>query len=109
LTPALRIRDTRLFCAGQLTGAEGYTEAVGTGLYAASQALAAMRGKDPVEWPESTCLGALTRHLTAPNADFQPMNFNFGLLPKIEGIGKSQRKQAQVDACLAQWETFQPF
>lgn len=109
LTPALRIRGTRIFCAGQLTGAEGYTEAVGTGLYAASQLLASLQGSDLLEWPEATCLGALTRHLTALNVDFQPMNFNFGLLPKIEGIGKSQRKQAQIDACMEQWETFRPF
>ncbi len=109
LSSTLRIPETRLFCAGQLTGAEGYTEAVGTGLYAASQLIAALRGNASLTWPEATCLGALTRHLTSPNPDFQPMNFNFGLLPKIDGLPKSERKQAYVQACLREWETFQPF
>jgi methylenetetrahydrofolate--tRNA-(uracil-5-)-methyltransferase len=109
LTPALRIHGTRIFCAGQITGAEGYTEALGTGLYAASTMAAALRGDDSFTWPSQTCLGALTTHLTSPNADFQPMNFNFGLLPKIDGIGKNQRKQAQIDLCLQAWEGFRPF
>jgi methylenetetrahydrofolate--tRNA-(uracil-5-)-methyltransferase len=109
LSPALRIPGTRLFCAGQLTGAEGYTEAVGTGLYTASMMLAAMRGDEDFHWPLETCLGSLVQHLTSPNADFQPMNFNFGLLPKIEGVRKNNRKQAQIDQCLSRWTTFNPF
>jgi len=109
LDGALRIPGTRVFCAGQLTGAEGYTEAVGTGLYAASMLVAAMRGDSGFRWPENTCLGALVKHLTSPNPDFQPMNFNFGLLPKIPGIGKTGRKEAQIAACLAQWESFRPW
>ncbi|HLP42162.1 MAG TPA: methylenetetrahydrofolate--tRNA-(uracil(54)-C(5))-methyltransferase (FADH(2)-oxidizing) TrmFO [Fibrobacteria bacterium] len=111
LEPSLRLKGTRIFCAGQITGAEGYTEAIGTGLYAASQMLAALRDKTLV-WPETTCLGALTRHLTDPNPDFQPMNFNFGLLPKMDTetkLAKKDKKGAQVEQCLATWEAFRPF
>jgi methylenetetrahydrofolate--tRNA-(uracil-5-)-methyltransferase len=107
LDPSLRIKGTQVFCAGQLTGAEGYTEAIGTGMYAASQMLASLRGETCV-WPEATCLGALTRHLTDPNPDFQPMNFNFGLLPKIETAHKKERKGAQIEACQKAWEGFRP-
>jgi len=110
LTPALRIKDTRLFCAGQLTGAEGYTEALGTGLYAASMMIAALRGNSDFSWPEGTCLQALTAHLTSPNPEFQPMNFNFGLLPKAENVHKSKRKDAQISRCLEIWDSgFTPF
>lgn len=108
LEPSLRIKGTRIFCAGQLTGAEGYTEAIGTGLYAASQMLADLRGES-LAWPEATCLGALTRHLTDPNPDYQPMNFNFGLLPRAETAHKKDRKAAQIAACQAAWEGFAPF
>ena len=120
LEPSLRVKPaaetvtsgkapgTRIYCAGQLTGAEGYTEAIGTGLYAASMILAEMRGDSDFTWPEATCLGALTRHLTFPNPDFQPMNFNFGLLPKVEG-GKKDRKALQIEACLTAWKSFEPF
>jgi methylenetetrahydrofolate--tRNA-(uracil-5-)-methyltransferase len=109
LEPSLRIKGTRIFCAGQLTGAEGYTEAIGTGLFAASQMLAHLRGEAALPWPEATCLGALTRHLTDPNPDFQPMNFNFGLLPKVESPSRKDRKGLQIEACLAAWKDFQPF
>jgi methylenetetrahydrofolate--tRNA-(uracil-5-)-methyltransferase len=108
LEPSLRIKGTRVFCAGQLTGAEGYTEAIGTGLFAASQILAELAGESR-PWPEASCLGALTRHLTDPNPDYQPMNFNFGLLPKAETAHKKDRKGAQIAACQAAWEGFVPF
>jgi methylenetetrahydrofolate--tRNA-(uracil-5-)-methyltransferase len=108
LEPSLRIKGTRIFCAGQLTGAEGYTEAIGTGLFAASQMLAELKGES-CPWPEATCLGALTRQLTDPNPDYQPMNFNFGLLPRAETAHKKDRKGAQIAACQAAWEGFAPF
>ncbi|HKP97649.1 MAG TPA: methylenetetrahydrofolate--tRNA-(uracil(54)-C(5))-methyltransferase (FADH(2)-oxidizing) TrmFO [Fibrobacteria bacterium] len=109
LEPSLRIKGTRVFCAGQLTGAEGYTEAIGTGMYAASMILAHLRGDDGFAWPEATCLGALTRHLTDANPDFQPMNFNFGLLPKVETASKKDKKGAQIENCLKALEGFRPF
>jgi methylenetetrahydrofolate--tRNA-(uracil-5-)-methyltransferase len=138
LEPSLRVKGTRIWCSGQLTGAEGYTEAIGTGLYAASMLLADLRGESGFTWPEVTCLGALTRHLTHPNPDFQPMNFNFGLLPKVgpapdagpepldpevgpDGpapggggkakikVGRKDRKAAQIEHCLDAWKTFLPF
>jgi methylenetetrahydrofolate--tRNA-(uracil-5-)-methyltransferase len=109
LEPSMRIKGTRIFCAGQITGAEGYTEAIGTGMYAASMMLAHLRGDDHFSWPEASCLGALTRHLTDPNPDFQPMNFNFGLLPKVDSRSKKDRKGAQIEQCLQALESFQPF
>lgn len=109
LEPSLRIKGTRIYCAGQITGAEGYTEAIGTGMYASSMLLAELRGDTGFVWPEATCLGALTRHLTDPNPDFQPMNFNFGLLPKIETKAKKDKKGLQVQSCLEALETFRAF
>ena len=109
LEPSLRIKGTRIYCAGQITGAEGYTEAIGTGMYAASMILAHARGEPDFTWPEATCLGALTRHLTDPNPDFQPMNFNFGLLPKVETRAKKDKKGAQIENCLKALGDFHPF
>jgi methylenetetrahydrofolate--tRNA-(uracil-5-)-methyltransferase len=106
LDGSLRIKGTRIFCAGQLTGAEGYTEALSTGLFAASMMLADMRGDGRFRWPEASCIGALTRHLTFPNPDFQPMNFNFGLLPKVESGGKKDRKGLQIQKCLEALDGF---
>jgi methylenetetrahydrofolate--tRNA-(uracil-5-)-methyltransferase len=108
LEPTLRLRGTRIFCAGQITGAEGYTEALSTGLYAAAALHAALSGKETFRWPRGTCLAALTEHLTSPNPDFQPMNFNFGLLPSEPTWKKKERKQKQIEACEAAWEGFAP-
>ncbi len=109
LDRSLRIKGTEIYCAGQITGAEGYTEAIGTGLYVASQVLSSLRGEPSLPWPEESCLGALTRHLTDPNPDFQPMNFNFGLLPKIDSAAKKEKKGLQIEACLRSLENFSPF
>jgi methylenetetrahydrofolate--tRNA-(uracil-5-)-methyltransferase len=109
LEPTLRLRGTNIFCAGQITGAEGYTEALSTGLYAASALHAALRGHDGYRWPEGTCVRALVDHLTHPNPDFQPMNFNFGLLPNDLAWHKKQRKERQIEAAQKAWEGFGPF
>ena len=112
LEQTLRLRGTKIFCAGQITGAEGYTEALSTGYYAASMLHAALKDESAAQtyrWPEGTCIRALTEHLTYPNADFQPMNFNFGLLPVRDGWRKSQRKEMQIKTCVESWEGFRPF
>lgn len=100
----------RVFLAGQITGAEGYTEALATGWYAARQLHARIAGGTPDPLPEATALGSLVRFLTTPRPEdapvFQPMNINFGLLPEPampEGAKKKDkglRKQLQVDAAL---------
>ena len=109
LEPTLRIRGTRIFCAGQITGAEGYTEALSTGLFAASCLNAAVQGMPEPQWPLESCIGALAAHLTSPNTDFQPMNFNFGLLPVQPDWPKKQRKDKQIEACQKAWAGFSPF
>jgi methylenetetrahydrofolate--tRNA-(uracil-5-)-methyltransferase len=96
----LCLRGTRIFCAGQIIGAEGYTEAVGTGLFAAVQLDSYLRSGHGLDFPRETCLGALTDFLTSPNEDYQPMNFNFGLLPPLDGVKKNQRKEKQVERTL---------
>ncbi len=89
LDPDLRLRGAEagtpaLFVAGQLTGAEGYCEAMATGLVAGVNLARAARGAPTLVFPEETAIGALTHHLaTAPARPFQPMNFNFGLLPPL--------------------------
>lgn len=111
LAPNLRLKGTRIFCAGQITGAEGYTEAIGTGFFAARhllQALSSGSDEDTCLFPAETCLASLTRHLTSPNEDFQPMNFNFGLLPVPPEQDKRERKlrkERQITACQSAWES----
>ena len=90
------------FIAGQLSGVEGYVESIGSGLVAALNAYRTLQGKEYIELPECTMLGALASYLERPNQDFQPMNANFGLLPPLgEHVrDKAHRKQALSDRAI---------
>jgi methylenetetrahydrofolate--tRNA-(uracil-5-)-methyltransferase len=87
LGPALTARDDEgLFFAGQLTGVEGYTESLGTGLLAGINLARRLDGKPVTVPPPTTMLGGLYRYLRDADPDhFQPMNANFGLLDPVEG------------------------
>ncbi len=90
--------DGHVFVAGQLTGVEGYTESIGTGLLGGINLARALRGEAPVVPPPTTMLGGLMRYLReADPRHFQPMNANFGLLdPPDAPVKKAERKAAQV-------------
>ena len=83
--------DPHVFFAGQLTGVEGYMESAACGLLAAHQILRRLAGKAPLVLPQQTMCGALAHHLAAPNADFQPMGSNMGLLPPLEQPVRDKR------------------
>jgi methylenetetrahydrofolate--tRNA-(uracil-5-)-methyltransferase len=99
LGPALTAKDDdRLFFAGQLTGVEGYTESLGTGLLAGINLARRLEGRPLAVPPPTTMLGGLYRYLRdADPTHFQPMNANFGLLDPLEGrVKKDQRKPRLV-------------
>lgn len=82
-----------IWFAGQITGAEGYTEAVATGWYAAWHMAQRLTRNTEIPLPAGSCMRALVDHLVSPNPDFQPMNFNFGLLPREGKLRKGQKKE----------------
>src|ERR687898_1309285 len=85
LAPGLTARDnSQLFFAGQITGVEGYTESLGTGLLAGINLARALTGLPVTLPPATTMLGALYRYLREANPKhFQPMNANFGLVDPL--------------------------
>ncbi|HEV8125390.1 MAG TPA: methylenetetrahydrofolate--tRNA-(uracil(54)-C(5))-methyltransferase (FADH(2)-oxidizing) TrmFO [Gemmatimonadales bacterium] len=93
--------DERVFIAGQITGVEGYTESLGTGIMAGINLARVLSGEPPAIPPATTMLGGLYRYLRdADPRHFQPMNANFGLLeplPPGAKIRKDAKKQALVD------------
>jgi methylenetetrahydrofolate--tRNA-(uracil-5-)-methyltransferase len=101
LTPALALRDApATLVAGQLTGVEGYTESLATGLLAGINLARVLRGGAPALPPPTTMLGALMAYLRdADPKGFQPMNANFGLLPPLE---PPCRDRARKKALLAE-------
>ncbi|MFZ5625007.1 MAG: methylenetetrahydrofolate--tRNA-(uracil(54)-C(5))-methyltransferase (FADH(2)-oxidizing) TrmFO [Gemmatimonadota bacterium] len=95
--------DDHLFFAGQLTGVEGYTESLGTGLLAGINLARRLEGKPIAVPPPTTMLGGLYRYLAeADPAHFQPMNANFGLLEPLPGrVKKDEKKAALAERALA--------
>jgi methylenetetrahydrofolate--tRNA-(uracil-5-)-methyltransferase len=86
--------DDQLFFAGQITGVEGYTESLGTGLMAGINLSRRLQGLPIAVPPPTTMLGGLYRYLAeADPAHFQPMNANFGLLDPLPGRVKKDRKK----------------
>ena len=112
LLPTMQLKDEpRLFFAGQMTGVEGYVESASSGLVAGINAARLVMGKDPVVFPEATAHGALCHYITTADAKkFQPMNVNFGLMPKpAERIrDKKLKKQKIAEAALAALDDFLP-
>lgn len=96
--------DPRIFFAGQMTGVEGYMESASSGLIAGIAMARRLRGLPPLELPETTMLGALTRYISSSTAeDFQPMGSNMGILPPLpEKIkGKAERYGALAARAMA--------
>lgn len=79
----MKSRPTLLF-AGQMTGVEGYMESAAAGILAGLNACRMVRGQEPLILPRDTMMGALAAHVSTPNADYQPMGANFGILPGLE-------------------------
>ena len=95
LGPGLTARDDdRLFFAGQITGVEGYTESLGSGIMAGINLARRLRGEPITVPPPTTMLGGLYRYLReADPRHLQPMNANFGLLDPLPGKVKKDRKK----------------
>ena len=98
------VPGTGVRLAGQITGTEGYMEAVATGLLAALNTYAEAIGADSVELPRVGALGALVGYATDPaTVGYQPMHVNFGLVPPLEDgkrRSKRDRYQAYADRAL---------
>jgi methylenetetrahydrofolate--tRNA-(uracil-5-)-methyltransferase len=86
LDETLRLKkEPRLFFAGQLSGVEGYTESIATGLLAGIYAAALVRGEEPTPAPRTSALGSLVHYIThADPKNFQPANMTFDLLEPLE-------------------------
>jgi methylenetetrahydrofolate--tRNA-(uracil-5-)-methyltransferase len=109
LGPALTARDDdQLFFAGQITGVEGYTESLGTGLLAGINLARRLQGKALAVPPPTTMLGGLYRYLReADPKHFQPMNANFGLLDPLSGrVKKDRKKELLVERAQADFARF---
>jgi methylenetetrahydrofolate--tRNA-(uracil-5-)-methyltransferase len=117
--PALLDETLRLRCApgilvaGQLSGVEGYTESIATGLLAGIYAAALARGDEPARAPRACALGSLVHYIThADPRDFQPANMTFDLLEPLDEElrkkvrDKKERHRLQCERALAAFDAW---
>ncbi|RRA50086.1 methylenetetrahydrofolate--tRNA-(uracil(54)-C(5))-methyltransferase (FADH(2)-oxidizing) TrmFO [Acidipila sp. EB88] len=112
LTENLNLRAyPNVFFAGQISGVEGYTESIATGLLAGIYAAAAAKGQMAEPAPRGTALGSLVHYITHAEAKtFQPANITFDLLLPLDEAVRKQvrdkkvRHQMQCDLALEQFD-----
>jgi methylenetetrahydrofolate--tRNA-(uracil-5-)-methyltransferase len=112
LTETLQLRaHPSILIAGQLSGVEGYTESIASGLLAGRYAGAIARGEQLTPAPRPSANGSLTHYIThAESKRFQPANITFDLLPPLEEDlrrkirDKKERHRLQCERALAAWD-----
>lgn len=92
-----------LFFAGQVSGTEGYCEAIRSGAHAAISVAALLRGQMPPQLPVHTVFGALIAYATSPETKgYQPMHVNFGIIEPLEKKVKNKGERYAQYAARAQ-------
>ena len=117
--PVLLDETLRLKCApgilvvGQLSGVEGYTESIASGLLAGIFAAALARGEEPMPAPRACALGSLVHYITHADAkNFQPANMTFDLLEPLEEEvrkkvrDKKERHRLQCERALTAFDAW---
>jgi len=101
LNPTMETLERKgLFFAGQLTGTEGYTESIATGMLAGINMAKRILGEEPIVLPQECILGALTRYISDKehlknDSPLQPINSNWALVSPIE-LPKKERKNKKL-------------
>jgi methylenetetrahydrofolate--tRNA-(uracil-5-)-methyltransferase len=114
LDESLRLRQApSILFAGQLSGVEGYTESMATGMLAGIYAVALARGHEPAPAPRGTALGSLVHYITHADArHFQPANITFDLLEPLEEElrkktrDKKERHRIQCERALSMFDAW---
>ena len=94
--------NPNLFFAGQITGVEGYSESITTGLFAGINMLKYLKGEPLVELSSKCMLGALLEYITFEgHKSFQPVNSNWGIIKKVEFDKKIRKNKEEKSAILS--------
>ena len=88
--------EPRITFAGQMTGVEGYVESAGSGFLAAVELSRRLEGREPIDFPKETALGALSLYISDETVkEFQPMNINFGIIAPLGYKVRGKRNKNQ--------------
>jgi methylenetetrahydrofolate--tRNA-(uracil-5-)-methyltransferase len=114
LTETLQLKaHPSIMIAGQLSGVEGYTESIASGMLAGIYAAAIATGQAPTHAPRLSANGSLTHYIThSETKKFQPANITFDLLPPLEEDlrkrirDKKERHRIQCERALEAWDAW---
>lgn len=109
LDKTFAIPGTQVRFAGQITGTEGYVEAIASGLLAALNTCAQLGGLPRLDLPKTGSLGSLVAYATDPaTKDYQPMHVNFGVYEPLPAPprNKGERRQAMAQRAAADMQTY---
>ncbi len=97
LLPTLQSKiSSNVFFAGQITGTEGYTESIASGLLAGINMARVINNLSAFELPQDTMLGALSHYISfSGHTNFQPINSNWGILSPCN-LDKNIRKNKKL-------------
>jgi len=115
LDATLQLRaERRILFAGQISGVEGYVEAIATGLVAGWNAAAVAQGREPVRLPRETALGSLCHYVSGADPEnYQPANITFDLLPPLDELARRQvgrdRRARHAAMCKRALEALEAF
>ncbi|MBF0274644.1 MAG: FAD-dependent oxidoreductase [Nitrospinae bacterium] len=88
------VPEEKLYFAGQITGVEGYLESAASGLLVGLNVIRHLNNEEPLQFPQTTALGALNYHITKQEKKYQPSNINYSLFAPLETrIKKKKEKQ----------------
>jgi methylenetetrahydrofolate--tRNA-(uracil-5-)-methyltransferase len=112
LDELLRLKsEPKILFAGQISGVEGYTESIATGMLAGIYAASIANDVEPSPVPRGTALGSLVHYITHAEAKgFQPANITFDLLVPLEEAvrrkvrDKKERHRMQCERALEEFD-----
>lgn len=91
-----------LFFAGQITGTEGYTESIASGMYAGINLAKVLKDEAPLELSDVTMLGALMKYISFEgHKHFQPVNSNWGIVAELDADRKTKKNKKLKNELLA--------
>lgn len=83
-----------LFFAGQITGTEGYTESIASGMLAGINMARFLSNEEQLILPDVTMLGALMKYITdTEHKHFQPINSNWGIVAELNADRKIKKNK----------------
>lgn len=103
LNPTLQSKKRPdLFFAGQITGTEGYTESIASGLMAGINMSKFILGEPKLELSQVSMLGALLKYITFEgHTKLSPINSNWGIVEPIDLPKKIKKDKKQKNTILA--------